>query len=140
MFAWNPVNRTGISQKMLVWVTCATRRFISQLRKVEQCSHSSFSFTSLRLGEKRFGGIVTLHSQTDLSGCTPLDKDTEACTILSAITCKENLEIQEITEIQEEGQWEDFSLRSSNKSTWTDWEKKIPNEPSAIFLVTGILE
>lgn len=76
---------------MPLLVTCVTRIFTSQLRKVEQHLILLFSFRSLRHVEKRFGGIVTLDSQTDLSGCTALDNDTKACSILPALTSKENL-------------------------------------------------
>lgn len=48
------------------------------------------------------------------------------------------LKLQEITEVWEEGHREDFSLRSLLliKVLGLTEEKKIPNEPSAIFLVT----
>lgn len=126
MFAWkpDPMSRTEISQKMPALVTCVTRIFISQLRKAEQHLILNFCFRSLRHVEKRFGGIVTLDSQTDLSGCTALDNDTEACAILSAITCKENLCSETSGNYWGSGGGTTgrffFEIPSPNKSAWTD--------------------
>lgn len=136
MFAWkpDPVSRTETSQKMPVSLTCVTGRLISQLRKVEEhCLSSTFLLDHLRAGENTCGGIVTLDSQTHLSGCIALDNDT-ACIVLSAITCKGNQSPETSGNYWGSGSGPSvrisFETPSPHKRAWTDWEKKIPNKTS----------